>query len=95
MQTDEKKMKNGADTPEVAEMRRRFLETFSQSNARFGNESMVKKYGNTENETVQYLHEKSKNELKLRTEVINQRRLEFEAKDVQTNLNQQNQQVML
>ena len=56
---------------------------------------MVKKYGNTENETVQYLGVKSENELKLRTEVLNQRRLEFEAKEAQTNLNQQNQQVML
>ena len=56
---------------------------------------MVKKYGNTENETVQYLRVKSENELKLRTEVLNQRRLEFEAKEAQTNLNQQNQQVML
>ena len=71
------------------------METFSESNARFGNESMVKKYGNTENETVQYLRVKSENELKLRTEVLNQRRLEFEAKEAQTNLNQQNQQVML
>ena len=71
------------------------METFSQSNARFGNESMAKKYGNTENETIQYLRVKSENELKLRTEVLNQRRLEFEAKEAQTNLNQQNQQVML
>ena len=71
------------------------METFSQSNARFGNESMVKKYRNTENETVQYLREKSENELKLRTEAINQRRLEFEAKEAPTNLNQQNQEVML
>ena len=56
---------------------------------------MVKKYWNTENETVQYLRVKSENELKLRTEAINQRRLEFEAKEAPTNLNQQNQEVML
>ena len=67
------------------------LETFSKSNDRVGNEPMVKKYRNTGSETVQYLGEKSENELKLRTEELNQRKLEFEASKAQVNLNQQNQ----
>ena len=48
-------------------MRRRSLETFSESNPRFGNEPMVKKSRNTGSETVQHLLEKNENELKLRT----------------------------
>ena len=94
-QTDEKKSKNEADTHKAAEMRRRSLETFSESNARVGNEPVVKKSRNTGSETVQYLREKSENELKLRTEELNQRKLEFEASKAQVNLNQQNQQLML
>ena len=54
-QTDEKKSKNEADTHKAAEMRRRSLETFSESNARLGNEPVVKKSRNTGSETVQYL----------------------------------------
>ena len=94
-QTDEKKSKNEADTHKAAEMRRRSLETFSESNARLGNEPVVKKSRNTGSETVQYLREKSENELKLRTEELNQRKLEFKASKAQVNLNQQNQQLML
>ena len=48
-------------------MRRRSLETFSESNARLENESVVKKSRNTGSEAVQYLHEKSENELKLQS----------------------------
>ena len=76
-------------------MGRRSLETCSGSNARVGNEAVVKKSINTGCETVQYLREKSENELKLRTEELNQRKLEFEAGKDQVNLNQQNQQLML
>ena len=94
-QTDEKKSKNEADTHKAAEMRRRSLETFSESNARVGNEPVVKKSRNTGSEAVQYLREKSENELKLRTEELNQRKLEFEASKTQVNLNQQNQKLML
>ena len=57
-QTDEKKSKNEADTLKVAEMRRRSLETFSESNARLGNEPMVKNSRNTGTEAVQYSREK-------------------------------------
>ena len=64
-QTDEKKCKNEADTLKVAEMRRCSLETFSESNARLGNEPGLKKPRNTGSETVQYLPEKSENKLKL------------------------------
>ena len=71
------------------------LETFSESNARVRNEPVVKKSRNTGSETVQYLREKSENELKLRTEELNQRKLEFDASKAQVNLNQQNQQLML
>ena len=39
-------------------MSRRSLETFSESNARLGNEPMVKKSRNTGSETVQYLRKK-------------------------------------
>ena len=76
-------------------MRRPSLEAFSESNARLGNEPVVKKSRNTGSETVQYLREKSENELKLRTEELNQRKLESEASKAQANLNQQNQQLML
>ena len=58
-QTNEKKSKNEADTLKAAEMSRRSLETFSESNARFGNEPMVKKSRNTGSETVQYLRKKN------------------------------------
>ena len=84
------KRKNEAYTLKAAEMRRRSYEIFSESNARLGNEPMVKKCRNTGNEKVQYLLEKSENELKLRTEELIQRKLEFEAKEAQPNLNQQN-----
>ena len=93
-QTNEKKSKNEADTHKAAEMRRRSLETFSESNARVGNEPVVKKSRNTGSEAVQYLREESENELKLRTKELNQRKLEFEAGKAQVNLNQ-NQQLML
>ena len=76
-------------------MRRRSLEAFSESNARVVNEPVVKKSSNAGSETVQYLREKSENKLKLRTEELNQRKLEFEASKAQVNLNQQNQQLML
>ena len=76
-------------------MRRRSLETLSESNARFGNDPVVKKSRNTGKETLQYLREKSSNELKLRTEELNQRKLELQASKAQVNLNQQNQQLML
>ena len=56
---------------------------------------MVKKSRNTGSETVQYLRVKSENEMELRNEELNQRKLVFEAKKAQINLNQQNQQVML
>ena len=64
-------------------MRRRFLETFSELSARLGNEPVVKKSRNTGSETVQYLREKNENELKLRTEEVNQRKLEFESSKAQ------------
>ena len=76
-------------------MKRRSLETFFESNARVRNEPVVKKSRNTGSETVQYLHEKSENELQLRTGELNQRKLEFEATKAQVDLNQQNQQLML
>ena len=94
-QTGEKKSKSEADTYKTAEISECSLEKFSDSNARLGNEPVVKKYKNTGSETVQYLREKSKNELKLRTEELNQRKLEFEASKTQANLIQQNQQLML
>ena len=93
-QTDEKKSENEADTLKAAKMRCS-LETFSKSNARLGNELMVKKSRNTGSETVQYLRVKSEKEMELRNEELNQRKLVFEAKKAQINLNQQNQQVIL
>ena len=53
-QTDEKESKNEADTHKTAKMRRRSLKTFSESDARVGNEPMFKKSRNTGSETVQY-----------------------------------------
>ena len=94
-QTDEKKSKNEADIHKTLGMRRRSLETFSESNDRLGNEPVVTKSRNTGSETVQYLREKSENELKFRTEELNQRKLQFEASKAQANLNQQNQQLRL
>ena len=44
---------------------------------------MNKKSRNTGTETVQYLREKNENELKLRTEEVNQRKLEFESSKAQ------------
>ena len=41
-QTDEKKSKYEADTHKAAEMRRRSLETFFESNARLRNDPVVK-----------------------------------------------------
>ena len=76
-QIDEKKTKNEADTHKAAEMRRCSLEKIFESNARLGNEPGVTKFRNTGSETVQYLREKSENELKLRTQELNQRKLEF------------------
>ena len=93
--TNEKKIKNEANTVKAAEIRRSSLETFSESNTRFGNKSMVKKSRNTESETVQFLREKSDNKLELRTKELNQRKLESEAKEARNNLNKQNQKVML
>ena len=58
-----KKSKNEADTHKATEMTRS-LETFSESNARVGNDPVVKKSRNTGRETVQYLRKKSENELK-------------------------------
>ena len=40
-QTDKKKSKNEADTLYATEMRRRSLETFSQSNSRLGNDPIL------------------------------------------------------
>ena len=99
-QTNKKKNKYEADTLKAAELRRRSLETFSESNARLTNEPMVKKSRNIGIETVQYLHDKSENVLKLRTALklrteLNQRKLESEAGEAQANLNQQNQQLLL
>ena len=94
-QIDEKKSKNEADALKAAEIKKRSLEKFSESNARLENEPMVKKSRNTESERVQYLREESENGLKLRTEELNQRKLEFEVRETQANLNQQLQQVML
>ena len=94
-QIDDKKTKNEADALKAAEIKKRSLEKFSESNARLENEPMVKKSRNTESKTVQYLREESENGLKLRTEELNQRKLEFEAREAQANLNQQHQQVML
>ena len=99
-QTNKKKNKYEADTLKAAELRRRSLETFSESNARLTNEPMVKKSRNIGIETVQYLHDKSENVLKLRTALklrteLNQRKLESEAAEAQANLNQQNQQLLL
>ena len=93
--TVEKKSKNESDTIKSADMRRRSLETFSESNARCRNEPMVKKSRNTGRETVQYLRENGENKLKLRTEELNQRKPEFKAKKAQSNRNQQNQKVIL
>ena len=76
-QTDEKKSKNEADTHKAAQIRRRSFETFSESNARLGNEPVAKKSRNTGNETVKYLSEEIGNELKLRTEELNRRNLEL------------------
>ena len=42
-QTDEKKSKNEVDTHKAAKMKRPSLESFSESNARVGNEPVVKK----------------------------------------------------
>ena len=72
-QTDEKRSKNEVDTHKAAEMRRRSLETLSDSNARLGNEPVVTKSRNTGRKTVQYLREKSENELKLRTAELNKK----------------------
>ena len=69
-QTNNKNSKNEADTLTTAEMRRPSLETFSEFNPRLGNELMVKKSRYAWSETVQYLREKSENELKLRTEEL-------------------------
>ena len=69
-QTNNKNSKNEADTLNTAEMRRPSLETFSEFNPRLGNELMVKKSRYAWSETVQYLREKSENELKLRTEEL-------------------------
>ena len=55
----------------------------------------LKKSRNTGSDTVQYLRKKSENELKVRIEELNQRKLEFEASKAQVNLNQKNQQLML
>ena len=57
-QTDEKKSKHEADTHKAAEMRRRSLGTFFESNARLRNDPVVKISRNTGSETVQYLREK-------------------------------------
>ena len=94
-QTDEKRSKNEVDTHKAAGMRRRSLETLSDSNARLGNEPVVTKSRNTGRKTVQYLREKSENELKLRTAELNKKKLQFEADKAQANLNQQKQQLML
>ena len=56
-QTDEKKSKHEADTHKAAEMRRRSLGTFFESNARLRNDPVVKISRNTGSETVQYLRE--------------------------------------
>ena len=61
-------------------MRRRSLETFSESNARLENEPVVKKSRNTGSEAVQYLREKSENELKLSAAELKQRKLELGAR---------------
>ena len=45
-QTNKKKNKYEADTLKAAELRRRSLETFSESNARLTNEPMVKNLQN-------------------------------------------------
>ena len=46
-QTDEKRSKNEADTLKVAEMKKRSLEAFSESNTRLGNELFIRKSRNT------------------------------------------------
>ena len=58
-------------------MRRCYLEIFSEWNFSLGNEPIVTKSRNTGSETVQSLHRKSENELKLRTKKFNQRKLKF------------------
>ena len=40
--TNEKKIRNEANTVKAAEIRRSSLETFSESNTRFGNKSILK-----------------------------------------------------
>ena len=80
-----KKPKNEADTLKWSdtEIGRHSLETFSEWNARLRNETVIKKSRHTGIETVQYLREKNENELKLRTEEVNQRKLEFESSKAQ------------
>ena len=46
-QTDEKRSKNEADTLKVAEMKKRSLEAFSESNTRLRNELFIRKSTNT------------------------------------------------
>ena len=54
-------------------------ETFSESNAKLGNEPMVKKICKYWKwRCIMSMWKKSENELKLRTEELNQRKIEFE-----------------
>ena len=90
---DDKKSKNEADSLKAAEISRRSLETFSESSARRAYEPLVKKSRNTGSETVQYLREKNwsmNGNCRFKS-----RKLEFEAREAQANLNQQYKQLML
>ena len=72
-ESEEKKGKIEADTKKAIEMRKRSLETFGETKERNGEEVKCKRARNSGSETIQYLREKSENELKLREEELQQR----------------------
>ena len=85
-ESEEKKSKIEVNTKKAIEMRKRSLETFGETKERNGEEVKCKRARNSGSETIQYLREKSENELKLREEELQQRKTEHKQKQKQHDL---------
>ncbi|XP_065645970.1 uncharacterized protein LOC136076595 [Hydra vulgaris] len=81
-----------ADNLQAIEMRKRSLETCSESEKRNGRQETNKKSRNNGNETISYLKEKSEMEINIRKEELEVKRIEVEAqgKTMQQMMQQQN-----
>ena len=90
---EDKKTKNEVDTRKAVEMRKRSLETFSESMDR--SEDSKKRPRSTGNETLQYLRERSEQEMKIKEDELKLKKIELQQQKGQALALQQQQESIM